>query len=298
MKKTLFCVLAALAISGALAGLRQRGALYPTQGWRDAPNEAAPRRFNSQDSSVASVLTNAHATAHFDFSFAEDRASLRDVFAALEGSYARVTGEFKTSLPEKVRVEIYPDLKLYHRRTFGESAPDWAVGNFDPVDKTLRMVSTNHPGPAHSRKSVLKIAVHEFVHCVILHFRGGSRDGLPNWLDEGTAEYFSNGFSKSERKAVFKAVSSGRLPSLAELERDFVKSDGHTFSYTIVDFIVARFGRDALLALLKDPAACQAALSMTKAEFEAAWQRRLTEEFKPLDLKAAQSLLEKQRKPF
>lgn len=263
---------------------------------RDAPNDGLRQgRMGSRDPSAASALTKSRATEHFEFRFAEDEEALRDVFANLEQGYARITKAFGLTLPEKVKVEIYPDLKLYHIRTFGEQTPDWAVGNFDPVDRVLRMVSPNNPGPVHSRRSVLGIATHEFAHCVILAHRGWSRKGLPNWLDEGTAEYYSDDFSQSDRKAVQDAVKADRIPSLADLEKDFAKRSGYAFSYTIADFIVSTFGEDRLPAFLKDPSAYEGAFSMSRDEFEAAWQGHLRKKFKPLDLGGVGALLERQK---
>jgi hypothetical protein len=103
------------------------------------PAHAGPR-YGHADSSVASVLKSTYTTEHFVFYFAEDQDALKDVFAVLEDNYARVTGSFKMHPAGRLKVEIYPDIRSYHRRTFGEGSPDWMAGNYDPDERTLRIV--------------------------------------------------------------------------------------------------------------------------------------------------------------
>jgi len=258
---------------------------------RDGPKKHLP---GENDPSVASLLNQSYKTKHFVFYFAEKKPSLENVFNILGKNYARLTRIFGISFKKRIRVEIYPNIRLYHQRTFGINTPDWAVGNFDPRDKTLRMVSPNHPGSYHSSRSVVKIAVHEFVHCVVFKYRDDSRKGLPTWLDEGTADYYSDGFSKKGREVVEDAVGAGKIPSLSDIESDFLKNNGYPFAYTLVDFIVKKFGQKRLLDFIKDspsndPASYERHFSMTKEAFNSAWRQFLKETYNSAAIKTSRS---------
>ncbi|MFI5363086.1 MAG: hypothetical protein ACHQ49_14045 [Elusimicrobiota bacterium] len=186
--------------------------------WLVASAQASPNDIQLKpDPSAAEVLTKTRTTEHFSFFFAEDEKSLEDVFAVLEKNYSPIVAAFKMVLPERTRVEIYPDIGRYQRRVFGRLIGDWAIGNFSPGDGVLRMVSPNNCGKSHTYQGVVQVAAHEFVHRVIFEYRGRTREGLPNWLDEGTAEYYSSDFSPRDKLAVQEAVQADRIPrSLSE----------------------------------------------------------------------------------
>ncbi len=232
------------------------------------------------DDSAAAVLQSNYTTEHFIFHFSEDKSALGELFAALENNYSKITKAFGINPANKVKVEIYPDIKLYHRRTFGENSPDWMVGNFDPDNNVVRMVSPNNPGSYHDYKSVVEIAAHEFAHCVTFEYRSRNNKNLPNWLNEGLSLYYADQFVENDKKRVKEAVASNDIPALSDLKDDFVKYHGYTFSYTVVDFIIKKYGEKKLMEFVKNPDSYGKIFSMSKKKFNAEWQAYLKEEYK------------------
>lgn len=237
-------------------------------------------KYGHADSSVAEILKSTYTTDHFVFRFSEDKAALKNVFSTLEGNYVRVTRAFKIRPAGRLNVEIYPDIKTYHRRTFGENSQDWMVGNFDPDEKVLRITSPNNPGSYHKYRGVLLAAVHEFVHSVTLESRGGSRAGLPVWLDEGVSIYYEGPMDDGARKRIKEALAADKVPTIANLDENFMKYGGYAFSGTIAEFIIKKYGEQKLVEFVKDPAAYERIFSMPEKEFSEAWQKYLKNKYK------------------
>jgi hypothetical protein len=105
----------------------------------------------------------------------------------------------------------------------------------------------------------------------------------PRWLNEGLAVYLSEGYGSSDRSAVAAAVRDGTLQPLSGLTAQFpTRQEAFFLAYSesvaAVDFLVRRFGRDALVRLVRayaggvtDDEAFRAALGVDLAGFEAAW---------------------------
>ncbi|MDD2805917.1 MAG: peptidase MA family metallohydrolase [Elusimicrobiales bacterium] len=237
-------------------------------------------KYGHADSTVVEILKSTYPTEHFVFHFAEDKAALKDVFSVLEKAYGRVTKAFRLRPAGRLNVEIYPDIRTYHKRTFGENSQEWMVGNFDPDETVLRITSPNHPGTYHKYKDIMRVAVHEFVHSVTLSYRGGSRAGLPVWLDEGVAIYYQGPMDDGAAKRVKEAVAAGKVPTLAELDDNFMKYGGYAFSGTIVEFIVKNYGETKLMEFIKEPAAGERIFSVSEKEFGDAWRKYLNGNYK------------------
>ncbi|NMP16328.1 hypothetical protein [Thalassotalea sp. Y01] len=110
--------------------------------------------------------------------------------------------------------------------------------------------------------------VHEFTHLVTLAVNSDFNNN-PRWLWEATAIY------ESMRPPVIaigelKCVSSNRVPSIEQL-------NNHPFNiyrlgYYLNEFIIATWGYDGLLRLIKHNGDISAALGMSEQAFVAAWQ--------------------------
>ncbi|MCX5785150.1 MAG: peptidase MA family metallohydrolase [Elusimicrobia bacterium] len=270
---------AAILLAGAQAVRAQDNSAVSTATVQLSSSSHEGAKYGHADSSVAEILKSTYTTEHFNFYFAEDKAALQDMFAALENNYARVTKSFKIHPANRLKVEIYPDIRSYHRRTFGENSQDWMVGNFDPDERVLRIASPNHPGSYHKYKDVVRAAVHEFVHSVTFEYRNWSRDGLPAWLDEGLAVYYEGPLGKNDKKRIKEAVAANKVPTISNMHENFLKYGGYTFSCTVVDFILKKYGSGKLLEFIKDPAAYERIFAMPENEFSDAWHKYLKEKY-------------------
>ena len=103
---------------------------------------------------------------------------------------------------------------------------------------------------------------HEYAH-LLLH-QAIDRQRLPRWLDEGVAQWASDGLSEYlpavQRSLLPQAASAGRLFYLEELRVRFPDdAQGLQLAYeqsrSFVNYLVRRFGDDALRGLLQSLAA-------------------------------------------
>lgn len=99
---------------------------------------------------------------------------------------------------------------------------------------------------------------HEYAH-LLLH-RAIANRRLPRWLDEGVAQWVSDGLSEylpaAQRVELPQAAAAGRLFFLAELSDQFpVDQQGLQLAYeqsrSFINYMVRRFGEDALRLLLQ-----------------------------------------------
>ncbi len=226
------------------------------------------------------VLTNKFETEHFIFYFEEDKEKLNDVFDILEQNYERILIAFDVQLSKKVKVEIYPSLNDYHLAVYGKKAKDWMVGHCDTKEKKLMMVSPNNPGNEHNFNSVIKVAVHEFVHYITM-YKTDDIFKLPNWLREGVAMYFAEQMNEDGKNNLRELINNNNIPRISQLEgRVFPKRGGYLLSYTIIEYIVKNHGQKMLLKFIKEPKAYKDVFSCTKKEFNKRWQQYLIEEYK------------------
>ena len=126
---------------------------------------------------------------------------------------------------------------------------------------------------------------HELAHLVFHTAVDNPYHDPPRWLNEGLAVYESEGYGGSDRLRVAAAVDGGELIPLVGLAGLFPTTyDQFALAYaesvSAVDFLVRTFGADALVRLIRsyadgitDDEAFEAAIGITVAEFDTAWQR-------------------------
>jgi hypothetical protein len=187
-------------------------------------------------------------------------ATLRAAGDRLEGEYARILNDLGVSSHPTVTVRIWQDATSYYdelTRFFGtrSRAAGYITG---PTE--LRLLAGGNLNTD---------VVHEFTHAVSLNMnpRFGNN---PRWLWETVALYESGEFVHPN---LIESVSRGNFPTLQQLNAD-VNTDSQIYQlgYLLGDFIVSRYGRDALIKLIQTNADLQGVLGVSTAAFEAAWQ--------------------------
>ncbi|MFZ7127923.1 MAG: peptidase MA family metallohydrolase [Desulfobacterales bacterium] len=127
---------------------------------------------------------------------------------------------------------------------------------------------------------------HELCH-LVLHDRIG-RPGLPRWLDEGIAQWASDGLSElvygESRPLLQRAVLAGREIPLRRLDSAFHGDEAtlrlaYAQSASLVRILADTFGDDGILRLLDHldrgsglEAAVRASLGIDMTEWEALWR--------------------------
>ncbi len=127
------------------------------------------------------------------------------------------------------------------------------------------------------------VVPHELVHLVFDTAVSNPYHFPPRWLNEGLATYLSEGYKSRDRQAVEAAARTGALIPLDGLVGQFPTTrEGFFLAYaesvSALDHLIARFGEDAMVELIRsyadgvtDDEAFRAAIGMDVAAFNADW---------------------------
>jgi hypothetical protein len=212
-------------------------------------------------------------TTHFTFLFSRsiDSSSIVGLSKALESSYSKISSNLNTTPAENIEVNIYAQ-----RWRYIKASGHWsASGSVEGISK-LHFVED-----AWLDTEISKIAIHEFVHAVVLKLlidrepkplnaeRFDEKfSTFPIWLWEGVSVYEAEQFYEPKTLAYF---SNGRYPQISELNN---RSDGqkiYTCGYTIIEYILKEFGKDKLIELIESYGDLKKVLDLTEEQFSSNW---------------------------
>ena len=222
---------------------------------------------------------------HFIFSYAEKDAGLVRHFEKKTESIRReIVDTIGHDSPDKTRIilvgpEEPPDPPLPP----GTWIPPWAAAVAYP-GKDLILVRVR--GPRGGRPSTPEVTLtHELTHIILGKATG--RRPIPRWLNEGLAMFLARQWNFSHTFAVFKAALTGRVPSLAYLDRLFEGSEGdirlaYGLSFSFIAYLLDSYDRESLHLWIRligrgRPwrSAFSRAFPSALTEAEAGWRRRL-----------------------
>lgn len=181
------------------------------------------------------------------------------VLALLADAESVLSTKYKMTLPERVFVDIYPEQADFAIRTFGLPGGAGFLGVcFGPVI-TMNSPSAQGASPT-SWESVLW---HEFAHVVTLT---KTENRMPRWLSEGISVFEERlkdaRWGQSMTPAFRSMILSDDLTPVSQLSGAFLSPESGMhlqFAYyessLVVEYLVAEFGHEALLAVLDDLAA-------------------------------------------
>jgi len=207
---------------------------------------------------------------------------------------AALCQKYAFEAPKPTMVEIFPEQKDFAVRTFmmpgGEGYLGVCFGN---------VITANSPASQTANPSNWKAMLwHEFCHVVTL---GLTKNKMPRWLSEGISVFEEKRANPTWGQTMIpryrEMIMKGELTPVRDLSAAFLtpKTSFHLqFAYyqssLVVEFLVERFGFDALKGILKDLGegkeinaaieARTAAMSKIESEFEA-FARRKAEELGP-----------------
>ncbi len=232
--------------------------------------------------------------------------------------YADTRFKWRTRTGDHVRVHWYGGTDVFGRRALdigeravAETAALLGVDESDPIDFFIYAeqdafydalgpgTRENVGGQANAEIRTLFALIgpdsindpwvgivipHELTHLVFDTAVENPYHFPPRWLNEGLAVYLSAGYAASDRREVADAVRRNALTPLDGLSGQFPTTRDEFFlayaeSVSAVDFLVATYGRDALITLIRSYAAATtddeaflAALGVDVAAFDAAWR--------------------------
>lgn len=208
-----------------------------------------------------------------------ERSCINEVIGLLESRYKIITKKLNQEISGKTCVKICSNSNELQSALGLEDAPEWIRGGVQK-DTTV-IASPINPPKGSDFYNVLNTVVHEFVHVIINEINNDT----PRWLNEGVASY--EGKDNSEKwikKTIRKSLEENTLPKLKDLDTgsDFAKFfeiDGYQFSYTIIEFIVNKFGYEKLHDFLEKPYDFEGIFNMSESEFESNWGEFLKENY-------------------
>lgn len=219
-------------------------------------------------------------TKHFSLYCKQtDRQASDEILQVLEKNYERLAHDFEIDFPNRVKIEIYPNIKTFQEKIGLPNSGDWRVAFANEKDQTnlsrgIYLVSFNNPGPAHNKQSIFIAAVHEMTHFFIFQ---KSHDKLPLWMHEGLACYEAHQFDvRSLNHMLEVALYKEGIPSLALLSKydsnSFYAAGGYSFSYTLIKFIIQKWDFKTLLRLVQEYNNFEKILGVSIEKFEAEWK--------------------------
>ncbi|MDQ8738019.1 sigma-70 family RNA polymerase sigma factor [Paenibacillus sp. LHD-38] len=193
----------------------------------------------------------------------------QDLFNELKDNVERISLKYKHQPSRKIIIEIYPDLPTFHQAVGEENAPNWFMGTFE--ENYLKIVSPLNPGPEHTYQSILKSTVHLFTMWLITDINPRA----PKWARQGIGGYESKGMSEEFIKnSTLDTIHNIVIPSFQELNNDtwdFETMKGFQFSYLIVEFIVDKYGLDALNKVIRNPNGFNEIFQCSESELHEQW---------------------------
>jgi len=169
---------------------------------------------------------------------------------ALESSFERITGILGVVPPGPTHVYIHASQEDFHHAIGMPGLGERAVG-VSMVTGEIILASPNNAGPVHDFNSMIKIAVHEFVHTAarVLSFR---TTAMHPHLSEGLAMYFANQY-ETVADTITQMRSNQAIPSVDRIIGMTAGEGVYQVGFAFIQFIVAEFGYDELVALYSNP---------------------------------------------
>jgi hypothetical protein len=217
--------------------------------------------------SPSATTVQQYASAHFTFQYsALDAASIADTAARVEAEYARIVSDLGSPNVSRITVVLHETQASIQAAAQNIGGTVATVTGFVQGPATVHALSPNLAVANLTYVQGIRTIVHEFAHCVSLHVNPAFGNN-PRWLWESVAVYESGDFVDPRH---VQPMVSGQPPSLARLN-GFDNGDVYLVGYTIGEFIVSRWGRDGLVALIRNHGETTQVTGLSQAAFLAEW---------------------------
>ena len=159
--------------------------------------------------------------------------------------------KYQVSLTQPVMVEILPTQEDFAIRTFGLPGGESFLGVcFGPL------ITMTSPRGRLGRANWESVLWHEMAHTITLD---ATRHRIPRWLSEGISVYeerqVRSGWGQGMTAEFRERFLSGKIPDIIHLDESFAGPDillGYYHASVVVEFIIQRFGMEAMRSCLAD----------------------------------------------
>lgn len=220
-------------------------------------------------------------TRHFTllFSSSIDTAEIIELANALEDNYSRIGNDLKTQPSDNLETNMYAQRWRYIKATGNWSAS----GNIEGISK-LHFVEQ-----AWEESDNKKVAVHEFAHTVTLKLLLDNEaepvdsksfdkkfSTFPTWLWEAISVYEAKQFVDPE---TLPYLNNGHYPNISELNNRLKGGKIYSCGYSIIEYILDRYGQANLIKLIKNYGNLQSTFNVTEEQFCKDWYEFVKEKY-------------------
>lgn len=210
-----------------------------------------------------------YETEHFQFSGAGSKDFMIKLAALLEDNFDRITKDFAYSQKRKQSVYIHSSLKLLHSALGFEKGPDWMTAGW-----SWEIIHIA-PEEAFSEGASARAALHVYSQLLMKYLNPNA----PFWLVQGISVYEANWLTYDQiKKAItiefsqLDEFSVYRVPTNLYL---FEKQRGFEITYTVIEYIVAIYGKEAMLQFLKTPENLRSIFKLSEHDFWNSWKESI-----------------------
>lgn len=180
----------------------------------------------------------------------------------MNNNYDRILNDLNVPSMQKTKVEIWDNETHFQddmKRDIGMNYP----GTLGYIYNITCMRLLNRGNLAHN-------TIHEFAHIVSLYINNNFGNN-PRWFWEAVATYESGEFINPKNLAY---LAAGNFPTIAELNSGFNSGNRKIYEvgYLLSEYILATWGRESYIRMIKLNADIQTVLNVTTAEFEIGWK--------------------------
>ena len=212
-------------------------------------------------------------TQHFIFFYSTsiDKTKIETLSKALEGNYVRIQNDLKTAAAPNIEITVYANRWQYVKAT-----RNWGgSGSIEGINKLHFMEQ------AWDEADSKKVTLHEFTHTVTLKLLLDNEkqpinnevfdnkfSTFPIWLWEAISVYEAQEFINPK---ALSYMNKGHYPNITELNDR--KKGGKIYScgYTIVEYILEKYGQDKLISLIKNYGNLQMTFDCSNDQFFSEW---------------------------
>ncbi|OPA73865.1 hypothetical protein BVG16_25835 [Paenibacillus selenitireducens] len=217
-------------------------------------------------------------TAAIDHSRNDQEKVLRDIISELKTNVERIHTRVRHQPTKRVTIEIYPNLPSFHIAVGEPDAPAWFMGMIE--EDTIKIASPLDPGPEHTYESIIKSTIHLYTMWLVKDINPKA----PKWLYQGLGGYEARLMTEDHiRDSIAAFVHQGKIPTLEKLENntwDFETMKGFQYAFKLSEFVVTRYGEDALNRIIRDPHDFARAFQCSALEFYDAWVIQLKDTYR------------------
>jgi hypothetical protein len=202
----------------------------------------------------------------------KDLSNAERIVSEIKKSSNRIHGALGIKEDQKIGLYLYPDRKVLHRKTIGFAGwflPDWYIGRNSM--ENVFITSPSEPGPEHSRESIEKAAVHEYVHAMT----DRQNRNMSYWMKEAFALYLA------EQEPELSSLRANSQITFTEYKTqnpmEFATVGGYSLSYNYMQYLVEQIGWERVLGFLNPDKTFEYITGIKEEVFFRQWKQSLSD---------------------